>query len=355
MFYPLKIKNIRRETADCVSLAFEIPAEWQTIFQYQSGQYLTLKTMIAGEEVRRSYSLCSSPSDGEWRVAVKQVEDGAFSTLANRHLKPGDTLEVMPPMGHFTLPKRDSDAAIPQKHYVFFAAGSGITPIISLLKTILETEPQSTCVLVYGNRNGASVIFREAIEGLKNRHLQRLQLFHILSRERVDNDLGFGRLDPEKVRLFFDKIPDIQRGDEFFMCGPFDVIEAVREALKLRDVPTQKIHFELFNAPKKKDTGSVKPTDTYKKSIASIRLDGLTFEVSIPEGMSILDAAQAAGADLPFACKGGVCCTCRAKLTEGEVEMETNFALSEEETDGGYILTCQSIPKTERLVLNFDL
>jgi ring-1,2-phenylacetyl-CoA epoxidase subunit PaaE len=207
---------------------------------------------------------------------------------------------------------------------------------------------------VYGNRNGASVIFREAIEGLKNRNLQRLQIFHVLSRERVDNDLGHGRIDREKVHLFFDKIPDIRQGDEYFMCGPFEMIEAVREELKLRKVPTQNVHFELFNAPKNPLSKHTKATDTYTKSVASIRLDGLTFEVPVPEGMSVLDAAQQAGADLPFACKGGVCCTCRAKLTAGEVEMEVNFSLTEEEMEQGYILTCQAIPKTERLVVNFD-
>jgi ring-1,2-phenylacetyl-CoA epoxidase subunit PaaE len=350
LFFPLKITDIRRETADCVSVALKPAVENADRFLFQAGQYLTFKTTIGGQEVRRSYSICSSPDQGELRVAIKKVEGGVFSTYANQHLRRGDVLESMSPMGHFTLPTEPASAG---RHYVFWAAGSGITPVISLIRTILRTEPTSTVLLVYGNRNGASVIFREEIEGLKNKNLHRFQIFHVLSRERVDNDLGFGRIDAEKVHLFFEKVADVRRGDEYYMCGPLEMIEAVREELKKREVPAKNVHFELFNAPvKAKKTATA--SDNYKKSTASIQLDGLKFDISIPEGMNILDAAQATGADLPFACKGGVCCTCRARLIEGEVEMEVNFALTEEETEQGYILTCQAIPKTDHLVVNFD-
>jgi ring-1,2-phenylacetyl-CoA epoxidase subunit PaaE len=283
-------------------------------------------------------------------VAIKQVEGGQFSTFANHQLKKGDSLEAMAPLGHFTLP----DHVEKGQHFVFFAAGSGITPVFSLLKTLLREHPETTCALVYGNRNAGSVIFREAIEGLKNKYVERFQIFHTLSRERMDNDLANGRLDEAKIHLLFDKLPDVYRGDAFYVCGPLDMIESVRQVLKERDVPAQRVHFELFNAPVRPKDAAQKPSDYYKKSHASILLDGRTFEVEVPEGMSILDAAQTVGADLPFACKGGVCCTCRARLIEGEVEMEVNFSLTEEETEAGYVLTCQSIPKTERVFINFD-
>lgn len=351
MFHTLKVKEVRRETADCVSIALEVPDALRPHFQYKSGQYLTLKKDIGGEDIRRSYSLCSSPFENEWRVAVKQVEGGVFSTFANTRLKKGDVLEAMAPLGHFTLPEAISTG----QHFVFFAAGSGITPVFSLIKTLLHQHPHTTCTLVYGNRNAAGVIFRESIEGLKNKYLERFQIFHILSRERMDNDLGNGRIDADKVHLFFGKIPDVYKGDEFYICGPLDMIESARSVLQERQVAPQCVHFELFNAPVRPKDAARKPAAYYKKSHASIRLDGLTFEVDVPEGSSILDAAQAAGADLPFACKGGVCCTCRAKLAEGAVEMEVNFSLTEEETNAGYILTCQSIPKTDRVVVDFDV
>jgi ring-1,2-phenylacetyl-CoA epoxidase subunit PaaE len=355
-FYPLKIKDIRRETADCISVAFDIPPQYQPEFQYREGQYLTLKIQLNGEELRRSYSICSAPHEPELRIAVKQVPQGKFSTYANQSLKIGDTLELMPPMGNFY-----TDAQTENKpfHAVFFAAGSGITPIISNIKTILKNDPLSTCTLFYGNRRVSSIIFKETIEALKNQNLGRLQVFHILSQEKTESDLLHGRIDKAKIESFWRKIlsagrhPESGSGDAFFSCGPLDMSEAVREVLSAKGVEESKIHIELFNAPKTK-TRSADTIDKTVQSRAQVKLDGLTFEVPIQKGQTILDAAQAIGADLPFACKGGVCCTCRAKLTEGTVEMDVNYALTKEEVAHGFILTCQALPKTEMIAVDFD-
>ncbi len=348
-FHQLSIKNIHRETVDCVSIAFDIPETLKADFSFTQGQYLTLKTLINGEEVRRTYSICTAPSDNDLRVAVKEVDAGVFSTFANRILKKGDVLEVMPPMGHFFTPLSIND----QKHYVFFAAGSGITPVISNIKAILKTESLSSCTLIYGNRYVSTIIFKEEIEALKNIYLGRFQVFNVLSRERAESKLLHGRLDKEKITCFFEKIPNLLRGDEFFSCGPIEMTDAVKEILTEQGIAETHIHFELFNAPK---TPNVKrETQNAVDSLASIKLDGLTFDVPIQKGQTILDAAQAVGADMPYACKGGVCCTCRAKLVEGDVEMLVNYALTKEETDAGFILTCQAIAKSNKVMVDFDI
>ena len=355
-FYSLKIQNIRRETADCVSIAFETPPsddigicdKYADVFRFKQGQYLTLKTHINGEDVRRSYSICVAPDDGELRIAVKKVQDGAFSTYANRVLKEGDVLEVMPPMGHFFTPLSKNE----QKHYVFFAAGSGITPVISNIKTILKNEPLSICTLIYGNRHVSSIIFKEEIEALKNQNLGRFQVFNVLSRERHESELLFGRLDKTKINRFFDKIPNLIHADEFFSCGPLDMTEAVKDVLSERGISEKNIHFELFNAPPPSPRGE---TVDAVDCLGLVKLDGLSFEVPIQRGQTILDAAQHIGADLPFACKGGVCCTCRAKLMDGAVEMNANYALTKEEVARGFILTCQSVPKTATVLVDFDV
>jgi ring-1,2-phenylacetyl-CoA epoxidase subunit PaaE len=349
-FYRLKIQDIRRETAECVSISFEVPPQLESVFLFKQGQYLTLKTTINGEEVRRSYSICTAPSDNDLRIAVKQVEDGIFSTYANCILKIGDVLEVLPPLGNFHTPLSCEQS----KNYVFIAAGSGITPIISNIKTILKTEPLSNCTLIYGNKNVASIIFKEEIEALKNKYIGRLQIFNVLSRERHESDLLYGRLNKDKIGSFFSKIPYILNGNAYFLCGPIDMIEAAKEVLIERGIKEDNIHFELFNAPKR----AVKNSDVLKNAVtsrATIKLDGLTFEIPIEKGQNILDAAQLSGADMPFACKGGVCCTCRAKLIEGAVEMTANYALTKQEVEQGFILTCQAVPKTEAVVVDFDV
>jgi ring-1,2-phenylacetyl-CoA epoxidase subunit PaaE len=359
-FYSLKIKNIRQETADCVSIAFDVPPQYADVFRFKQGQYLTLKTQIEGAEVRRSYSICTAPCDGELRIAVKEVHEGAFSTYANRVLEQGDILEAMPPMGHFyanlngekNVGEVQTSPTLARKHYVLFAAGSGITPVISNIKTILKNTPLSILTLIYGNRHVSSIIFKEEIESLKNQYLGRFQVFNVLSRERVESELLFGRLDAAKIALFFDKIPNLKNADEFFSCGPIEMTEAVKDVLMKQGVSEKNIHFELFNAPAPRPRGeSFHAVDC----LALVKLDGLTMDIPIKKGQTILDAAQEMGADLPFACKGGVCCTCRAKLMEGDIEMTVNYALTKEETAAGFILTCQAVPKTKRIVVDFDI
>lgn len=347
-FFPLKIKDIRRETADCVSIAFDIPQDLKMDFGYKAGQYLTLQAHIEGEKVRRSYSICTSPLENEWRVAVKKVPEGVFSTFANDDLRVGDTLEVAAPEGRFGQGTEGVDS------FVFFAAGSGITPIFSILKTVLEESETATCTLIYGNRNATNVIFREAIEGLKNRFLGRLQVFYVLSREKVDVDFLNGRIDATKMQVFIEKMPDILRGGAFFACGPEEMIEAVRETLTDKGVEKTKIYFELFgtNLGQKKAKQVV---SDIVKCHATIQLDGVRFDVPMHEGENVLDAALAVGADLPFACKGGVCCTCRAKLQEGSVDMDVNFSLTEDEVAAGFILTCQAVPSSDKILVNFDV
>lgn len=348
-FYPLQVKDIRQETSDCVSVAFEIPPQYLDIFAFNQGQYLTLRTHIEGEEVRRSYSICTAPDDNDLRVAIKQVENGKFSTFANHDLKKGNTLEAMPPMGHFYTPLSTDTA----KSSIFFAAGSGITPVISNIKAILKAEPQSQCTLLYGNQRVSSIIFKEEIENLKNKYMGRFQVFNILSRESTESDLLHGRLDKAKITRFVEKIPFILRGDDFFACGPVEMIEAVREVLTTHGIDEKKIHFELFNAPPPSPRGEA--VRNAVESRAFIKLDGLTIEVPIEKGQNILDAAQLAGADMPYACKGGVCCTCRAKLVEGEIEMQVNYSLTKQEVAQGFILTCQAVPKTAKVFVDFDL
>lgn len=354
-FYKLKIKDVRKETTDCCSIAFDVPEDLKTAYHFTQGQYLTLKADINSEDVRRSYSICTSPFEDELRVAVKQVEGGKFSTFANHELKSGDELDVMTPMGSFYT---DLDAAN-EKHYIGFAAGSGITPIISILKTVLETEPNSRFTLFYGNKNTASIIFKEEIEMLKNVYLNRLVVHYFLSREVLDAPLMNGRIDREKCASIFDKLLHLDTVDECFSCGPESMIFAVRDELKERGFDEKKIHFELFTSPlgklgqEKKHT--VKEEDKGKVTNVTVNLDGKAFVFDLPFGTdNLLDAALKQGADLPYACKGGVCCTCKAKLLEGEVDMTLNYALEKDEVENGFILTCQSFPTTEKVVVDFD-
>lgn len=353
-FHPLKIKEVRKETADCVSILFDIPNNLQEQFAFTQGQNVTIKTTINGEEVRRSYSLCSSPLDNEFRVAVKKVEGGLFSTYANENLNAGDELEMMPPIGKFYTALNTGH----KKNYVGFAAGSGITPLLSIIKTTLFTEPQSSFTLVYGNKNRNSIIFKEQLEGLKNKFMSRFQLIHILSQERTDAEINFGRIDIYKCENLFDTILTIS-SDEFFVCGPEQMIFAVKDFLESRFVDEKKIHFELFTTSKqnaKTFNSKSQVDDNSPKSNITVKVDGRSFDFDLPlNGNNILDAALKQGADLPFACKGGVCCTCKAKLIEGKVDMDVNWGLEKEEIEQGFILTCQAHPTTEKVVVDFDV
>lgn len=351
-FYTLSIKEIKKETTDCVSISFNIPQNLKEVFAYKQGQYITLKTSIDNEEVRRSYSLCSSPLDNDFRIAVKKVTGGLFSSFANDILKMGDTLDVATPNGKFnsTLDKINS------KKYIAIAAGSGITPILSIIKTTLQTEPNSEFILIYGNKKTSTIIFKEELEALKNRYVGRLQLIHILSREKTDAPISSGRIDVEKLQQL-SKLVNWEKLDECFVCGPEEMILATKNYLENLGIDKKKIHFELFTTTTKSQRKKVEIKDTQTKSSITIKADGRTFDVEIGfnDDKSILDAALQNGADLPFACKGGVCCTCKAKLIEGQVEMDVNWGLEHEEIEQGFILTCQAHPLTERVLVDYDV
>lgn len=353
-FYPLPIQAIQQETATCKSIEFALPETLQDVFAFKQGQHLTLRTTLDGEDVRRNYSLCSSPKEGVLRVAVKQIEGGKFSTFANEKLAVGDVLEVMPPGGKFYTeldPKQ-------QKQYVAFVAGSGITPVLSILKAVLETEPESRFTLFYVNKQVQSIIFKEEIEGLKNKYLERFQVYYFLTQEELDIPLFNGRFSQGKLDEICNHLISAQEVDDYFICGPEQMIADIRKYLEQRSVPSTRIHFELFSA-----STPIKPRVRVAKSIHSedatseiiVRDGGKQFTFQLKPGTeSILDAALKQGADLPFACKGGVCCTCKAKIITGEVEMDVNYALEPEEVEAGYVLACQSHPITPKVVIDFD-
>lgn len=353
-FHTLKVKAIKKETADCVSVTFAVPQSLQTEFAFEQGQNITIKKNIDGEEVRRSYSICAAPFENDLKVAVKKVEGGKFSTYANEILKQGDELEVLPPTGKFNCKLQPANC----KQYVAFAAGSGITPILSIIKTTLQTESNSNFTLVFGNRSRSSIIFFEELEGLKNKYLQRFNFINVLSREKTDAPINFGRINNEKLAAL-SKLIQYKSIDDFFICGPEEMIFCVKEFLEQRGIANKKIHFELFTTPGQKKTPDNKqPTanNTGPKSKITVKLDGRSFDFDLGlDNDSILDAALRQGADLPFACKGGVCCTCKAKLIEGQVEMDVNWGLEHEEIEQGFILTCQSHPITEKVVVDFDI
>jgi ring-1,2-phenylacetyl-CoA epoxidase subunit PaaE len=353
-FQKLTVSDIRKETADCVSIAFTVPDDLTSQFQFKEGQYITLRSNINGEDIRRSYSICSSPLEKELRIAVKKVPNGIFSTYANEQLTKGDILEVMPPIGKFNI---ELDATH-NGNYVAFASGSGITPVISIIKTVLSEEPKSRFTLVYGNKNRHSIIFKETLEALKNRYMYRFRVVYILSRERTDADIHFGRIDAEKFRALSTTFLEVDITDAFFLCGPEEMTLNVQKELEVLGVAQKKIHIELFRTAHHTNNSGNRKQETgndQQNSNITIKLDGVSFDFDLPyNGSSILDAALKQGADLPFACKGGVCCTCKAKLIEGEVEMDVNYGLEPDEIENGFILTCQSHPRTNKVVVDFD-
>ncbi|HMR92527.1 MAG TPA: phenylacetate-CoA oxygenase/reductase subunit PaaK [Chitinophagaceae bacterium] len=357
-FHAIRIHSVKKETDQCIAVSLDIPEGLRELFQYTQGQNLTFRTYINKEEVRRTYSLCSSPLDREWKVAIKKVEGGLFSSFANEQLRAGDMIEVMPPSGRFYTPLHPEQ----QKHYVAIAAGSGITPVLSLVKTTLTTEPKSRFTLVYGNRTRQSILFFEELEALKNKYLRRFNLVNVLSRERMETAVHSGRIDTAKLQELA-PIVRYETGDEFFICGPEEMIFAARDFLLEKGIEAKKIHFELFTIPGQ--TQNQKPkTKNFKLATGdttishiTIKSDGryMDFDLLMNSEQSILDGALAQGADLPYACKGGVCCTCKARLLEGQVEMDVHWGLEEHEIAEGYILTCQSHPVTEKVVVDFDV
>lgn len=340
-FQELQVADVRRETAGCVSVAFSIPDALKASFAFQAGQYLTLEADIDGEAVRRSYSLCSAPSDGEWRVAIKEVENGKFSTWANQHLHPGATIRCMAPAGRFTLELAPDST----RNFIGFAAGSGITPIISQIKEVLRGEPGSTFTLFYVNRDTPSIIFREALQELKDEYLNRFRLFHLLTREPQDIEVFNGRLDEERcAQILASDWVDVSTLSAAYLCGPETMIWACKAALESAGMPADKVKFELFTSSAS-NQAAPQTASAESKSDAkslSIVMDGMTTVVSVPEGKTVLDAALDAGLDAPYSCMGGVCCTCRAKMVSGEAEMEVNYALEPDEVAAGFVLTCQT-------------
>ena len=354
-FHKIKVKDIYKETIDTSVVTFDIPETLQSEFKFSQGQHLTLKTLIDGSDVRRSYSLCSSPLDQEWKVAVKLIPGGKFSSFVNDELKIGDTLDVMAPSGTFGVTCHPEKP----KNYLFFAAGSGITPIISMIKTHLALEPHATCKLFYVNKTAKSIIFKEELEQLRNTYFGRLEIYYFLTKEKRDIDLFNGRFDDEKMQVLTKTFIDIPDTSEVFLCGPEDMVTYVSNYLVKVGLPKNLIHFELF----------VKGlTDEDLKRVERLSKQNVEgTEVTIIDGGkeflftmtkeydNILDAALGAGADLPFACKGGVCSTCKCQVLEGAVEMKINYALEEKEVSQNYVLSCQAVPTSDKVVVDFDV
>lgn len=352
-FHALRVAEVVPETTDANSIRFEIPPELRERFAFKAGQHLTLRVTIGGEEVRRNYSLCTAPDESDWMVTVKRIGGGIFSNWVGDHLKPGDTIDVMPPHGSFTT---DFDAA-KARHLVGIAGGSGITPVMSLIKTTLKYEPNSRFTLLYGNRDSNSVIFLEALAALKDRYLDRLELYHFLDAEEQEIELFNGMLDrtrcEEAIALL---VPDAAEVGGWFICGPGPMMDAAEGALLDRNIPRDRIHIERFTAdrPPEAVAREIAELQTKAEGVSvSVTLDGRTRKVAFTAG-NILDSARASGLPAPFACKAGVCATCRAKVTKGKVEMAARYGLTDEEVAAGYVLTCQSVPLGDGVAVDYD-
>ena len=352
-FHALRVSDVTSETRDAIAVTFAVPPELADTYRYQPGQHLTLRTTIDGHEVRRSYSICAAAQDQRLRIAIKRVDGGLFSTWANAHLDAGQTLDVMPPSGHFHVPLDASH----RKHYVGFAAGSGITPLLSIIETTLRAEPESRFTLFYGNRASSTVIFKEALEDLKDTYLHRLNLVFILSRETLDIDLFNGRLDGAKADALLKQWVDPASIDVAFICGPQSMMEGVSDALKQNGVDPARIKRELFGTsmPASRSPQTQHRTAGKQDCEVTVIQDGRSRSFTVARNsQTVLDAALEQGIELPYSCKGGVCSTCRCKRVSGEVDMDVNFALEDYEVARGFILSCQSYAVSEKLVLDFD-
>ncbi|MGZ8738151.1 MAG: 1,2-phenylacetyl-CoA epoxidase subunit PaaE [Nocardioides sp.] len=354
VFHPLTVEAVEPLTDDSVAITFTVPPELRQDYAFTQGQHLTIRTELAGDDVRRNYSICSPVSSGVLRVAVKRLPGGAFSEHALDVLQPGDVLDVMTPSGRFFTELEPANA----KHYVCVAAGSGITPVLSIVATSLETEPDSTVTLIYANRTHRTVMFLEEVEDLKDRYRERLQLMHVLSREPQEVELFSGRLDTDRMQRIIDSLLPVDTVDEWFLCGPFEMVSSLRKLLVAEGVSKRAVHAEVFHvesAPPLRRTAPSALGNDASGAEVTITLDGRrsTFRLA-PDGPPVLEAALTVRADAPFACKGGVCGTCRAKVLEGSVEMDTNWALEPDEVEKGYVLTCQSHPTSDTVVLDYD-
>src|SRR4051812_6210516 len=352
-FHALRVAQIVRETAEANSVRFEIPPELRDRFTFKAGQHLTLRATIDGEEVRRNYSLCTAPAEGDWMVTVKRIGGGIFSNWIGDRLKPGDTVEVMPPHGSFTT---EFDPAN-RRHLVGIAGGSGITPVMSLIRTLLREEPNSRFTLLYGNRDSSSIIFLEALAALKDKHLGRFEIYHFLDAEDQDIALFNGMLDRARCEeAIAHLVPDVADVDGWFVCGPGPMMDAAEGALLDRNVARDRIHIERFTADRPPEAVSreMAQLQTQAEGVSvSVTLDGRTRRVPFTAS-NILDSARASGLPAPFACKAGVCATCRAKVTSGKAEMAARYGLTDEEVAAGYVLTCQSVPMGDGVAVDYD-
>jgi ring-1,2-phenylacetyl-CoA epoxidase subunit PaaE len=352
-FHALRIAEIVPETSEANSIRFEIPPELRDRFAFKAGQHLTLRATLDGEEVRRNYSLCTAPAESDWIVTVKRIGGGLFSNWVGDHLKPGDTIDVMPPHGSFTC---EFEAA-KSRHLVGIAGGSGITPVMSLMRTLLKEEPNSRFTLLYGNRDSSSIIFLEALAGLKDKHLERLEIYHFLDAEEQDIELFNGMLNRERLEeAITSLVPDAPVVDGWFICGPGPMMDAAEGALLDRNIPKDRIHIERFTAdrPPEAVAQEIAQLQTKAEGVSvAVTLDGRTRRVPFTAG-NILDSARAAGLPAPFACKAGVCATCRAKVIKGKVEMAARYGLTDEEVADGYVLTCQSVPLGDGVAVDYD-
>jgi ring-1,2-phenylacetyl-CoA epoxidase subunit PaaE len=359
-FYPLRIAELKRETSEAIALSFAIPEALRGTFRFRPGQHLGVRAVIDGEEQRRSYSICSAPQEERLRIAIKRIADGRFSHWANATLAAGATLEVMPPAGRFVLPPSGGEA----RQMVAFAAGAGITPILAMLKSALMSEPATSFMLIYGNRNPDSILFRQELEDLKDQHLERFTLLNVLSRnDESSTPLLEGRITGAKVKAFAGALFKPAEVAHFFLCGPGSMIKETRNTLFALGVARERIHHEFFApgggayraaAARQGPAPAASPPTATAGTAAIAILDGIRHPFLIPAGTRVVDAALAAGIRVPYSCKGGMCCTCRAKLVEGAAEMATNYSLEPWEIERGFILTCQALPKSERLVVDYD-
>ena len=354
-FHTLTVSKVKHETRDAIAVTFDVPPALADTFRYRQGQHLTLRARIEGEEVRRSYSICSAVQDGRLRVAIKRVSGGLFSNWALDSLKPGVTLEAMPPEGRFNLPLEPES----RRHYLAFAAGSGITPILSIVKTTLLAEPHSRFTILYGNRASSSVIFRDELAELKDQYLERLNLVYVMSREQQDIELFNGRITEDKCRQLFQRWLRVEDVDYAFVCGPEDMMHGVSAALQEAGMPRERIRIELFAAGAAQEPRTPRRQDAAGASHhteVTVIMDGNHASFSMDRDKeSLLEAGLRAGLDLRYYCKGGVCSTCRCKVLEGSVDMDVNYALEDYEVARGFVLSCQSFPVTDRVVVDFDV
>ncbi|HEX5862183.1 MAG TPA: 1,2-phenylacetyl-CoA epoxidase subunit PaaE [Nocardioides sp.] len=347
VFHHLRVAAIDELTDDSVAITFDVPEELRADYAFVHGQHLNIRS---GDDVRRSYSICTPPSSGVLRIGVKQLPGGAFSQDVVGRLRVGDRLEVSTPAGRFTT-ELDPGSA---RHYVAIAAGSGITPVLSIIAAILEGEPGAFVTLVYANRTSRSVMFLDEVHDLKDRHPERFQIIHVLSRETQDVDLLSGRLDADRLRGILDSLIPAKEVDDWFLCGPQQMVEELRGVLA--DVGATRVHSELFHAePVPRAPLAALADGAEGAASVTIRLDGRASEFSLrPDDVGVLEAGLRVRSDLPFACRGGVCGTCRARLLEGTVQMDANYALEPDEIEKGYVLTCQSHPTSAKVVLDYD-